>query len=730
MLQSIKIASIGSYSAEGETLENLKRVNFLFGSNGTGKTTISRVLANPANYPASSVAWTAARPLDTLVYNHDFHSKVFADSTAPGIFTLGAESLEIRTKIDELKQVIDGCNIEITKLQRSRDGSEDQPGKVSELRELRAAVEETCWRYKKSHEGDFSRAFEGLRSNKVKFCDYMLGKHASDPSVLHSLDDLKRRAIQVFDDGLSAISDIPDFKAAGMLEFEQHPILSKIIVGKDDVNIASLILRLENSDWVKQGLQYIQKSDQCPFCQQAISSDLLLQMQEYFDEAYLIDIDALKAISDGYASLGKHIVDRFREIVNAGYMYLNLELFSAEVEQLSNLIELNKRRIEQKLKEPSLKIVLDSSDAAILSLNALLVASRLQIASHNSLFNNVSKEKVELTSSIWQWIVNDAQGSLKTFVSKTENLNKAVAGISVKIDEHRTTLNAAKQNLDQHEALITSVQPTVALINGTLSSFGFSNFHLSAVGEKDELYRVIRTDGSDAAATLSEGERGFIIFLYFYHLVRGSIFQSGVLTDRVVILDDPVSSLDSDVLFIVSTLIRELIEAVRNNGQIKQILVLTHNIYFHKEVSYEGSRGGGACLHDESFWVVRKKLGQTRLIRHFSNPVKTSYELLWAEIKSADRSPITTQNALRRIIENYFKMFGNINFDKIIAHFDGEDRLVCKSLFTWLHDGSHSLSDDLSLSTDDGMIDRYLSVFRDVFEKTDNIGHYDMMMAT
>jgi wobble nucleotide-excising tRNase len=58
-------------------------------------------------------------------------------------------------------------------------------------------------------------------------------------------------------------------------------------------------------------------------------------------------------------------------------------------------------------------------------------------------------------------------------------------------------------------------------------------------------------------------------------------------TDRIVVFDDPVSSLDSDVLFIVSSLIKSLFDHVRENkGNIKQIFVLTHNVYFHKEVAY------------------------------------------------------------------------------------------------------------------------------------------------
>ena len=68
--------------------------------------------------------------------------------------------------------------------------------------------------------------------------------------------------------------------------------------------------------------------------------------------------------------------------------------------------------------------------------------------------------------------------------------------------------------------------------------------------------------------------------------------------------------------------------------------------------------------------------------------------------------------------------------DVIIARFEGKDQQVCASLFAWVNDGSHSAHDDLYVSVDDGVVERYLDVFKRVFEKTDHKAHYDMMMRT
>ena len=122
------------------------------------------------------------------------------------------------------------------------------------------------------------------------------------------------------------------------------------------------------------------------------------------------------------------------------------------------------------------------------------------------------------------------------------------------------------------EKQTTSVQPTIDAINALLLSCGFQGFSLAKTASGTSC-KLIRSDGSDAKATLSEGEKTFVIFLYFYHLLKGSVSDSGMTTDRVVVFDDPVSSLDSDILFIVGSIIKGLFDEVRlGTGHIKQIL--------------------------------------------------------------------------------------------------------------------------------------------------------------
>lgn len=185
------------------------------------------------------------------------------------------------------------------------------------------------------------------------------------------------------------------------------------------------------------------------------------------------------------------------------------------------------------------------------------------------------------------------------------------------------------------EKKIKSVKPTVEAINKILDSFGFKGFKLKATADEKH-YEVIRNDETDAKKTLSEGERNFLVFLYFYHLIKGAENpEDNIKEPRILVIDDPVSSLDSNVLYIVSTLIREILHKVRKNDNLlHQVFIFTHNAYFFKEITFISSRE--SCYNkrnDTIYYIVRKIDNSSYIDKYETCPIKTRYQLLWDEIK-------------------------------------------------------------------------------------------------
>ena len=124
---------------------------------------------------------------------------------------------------------------------------------------------------------------------------------------------------------------------------------------------------------------------------------------------------------------------------------------------------------------------------------------------------------------------------------------------------------------------------------------------------------------------------------------------------------------------------------------------------------------------------MRKTRGISEITGFERNPIRSSYQLLWEEVRTPSLNIVTIQNTLRRILENYFTIFGGVDRDDIVKHFEGDEKLICASLFSWINAGSHSIMDDLSVATDEGTASRYLEVFEKIFVKTDHAAHYRMM---
>ena len=129
---------------------------------------------------------------------------------------------------------------------------------------------------------------------------------------------------------------------------------------------------------------------------------------------------------------------------------------------------------------------------------------------------------------------------------------------------------------------------------------------------------------------------------------------------------------------------------------------------------------------------MRKNDKTTRLQSfEMNNPIQSSYDLLWQELKSDElQSTLTIQNIMRRIIENYFKVLGKYGDDDLILKFHTkEEQEICRSLISWINDGSHNINDDLYIELQDRTIETYKKVFKDIFVLTKHEGHYNMMMG-
>ena len=170
MIESISIASVATYASTPETLTGLSQLNYLFGSNGTGKTTISRVIADASSVPTCNVTWKGGTKLETLVYNHDFVNRNFHQlAELKGVFTLGEKHVDTLAKIATAKEELDTLTTKIETLTQGLQGVDGAGGKKGELATLEDGLKDKCWAQKQKHDAKLQGGFEGYRNNSEKF---------------------------------------------------------------------------------------------------------------------------------------------------------------------------------------------------------------------------------------------------------------------------------------------------------------------------------------------------------------------------------------------------------------------------------------------------------------------------------------------------------------------------------------------------------------------------------
>jgi wobble nucleotide-excising tRNase len=730
MIEKITLQNVATFDTRGIQINDLKKVNFLYGSNGSGKTTISNFLQNQNEnkFANCSAKWKNEQVLTTTVYNKEFKERNFGKGKITGIFTLG------QATTDEVKTIED--KIVALKFIKADGGKKRETidSQIQKEKDLENNFKENCWNkiYKK-YENIFKEAFTGSL-NKENYKNKLLQEFESNTSTLTTIVELKEKAKTIFGEVPQSIQPISVITYDRLIQIESDPIWKKIIVGKADVDIAKLIQKLNINDWVNQGRNYLlEKEDTCPFCQQnTITGGFKSQLESFFDETYLNNIKSLKELKQEFINLNQNIINQLNDIEtnqkNFKGSKLNIEKFSAFIKTLISQNTANNEFLNNKIKEPSRSVELVSLKEQLDLITELIRSANSEIKKHNDIVANFNTEKSSLTKSIWKFIIEEFKADITKFKTDKSGLQTGITSLQTQLTDKLKEYNTLDTEIKNLSKNVTSIQPTVNEINRILKSYGFLNFEIVPAIEGG-FYQIQREDGTIAEHTLSEGEVTFITFLYYLQLAKGGVSEETVNEERILVIDDPISSLDSNVLFVVSTLVKEIIKNIKTDtGNIKQLILLTHNVYFHKEVSFIDGRT--KVCGKTNFWILRKNNKVSNLQSFLmENPIQSSYGLLWQELKSESvKSSVTIQNIMRRIIENYFKLLGKYGDDDLVDNFQTkEEKEICRSLISWINDGSHSINDDLYVELQDRTIENYKKVFKDIFILTNHERHYNMM---
>ena len=162
MIEKITVKNFKSFGGQGQDISGLEKINFFYGANGSGKTTVSRIIDDQDSCTDCSISWESNNKLKTFVYNRDFITQNFSpDKELPGIFTLGKDATGVVKSIATAKKGYDDITIKIEGKKNTLQGKDENGGKNKELKDLEDDFTKDCWAYKNEYEDVFKDAFKG-----------------------------------------------------------------------------------------------------------------------------------------------------------------------------------------------------------------------------------------------------------------------------------------------------------------------------------------------------------------------------------------------------------------------------------------------------------------------------------------------------------------------------------------------------------------------------------------
>lgn len=431
MIKTISIKNIATFDNTGIEVPEFKKVNFIYGANGSGKTVISNFLYEPteAKFSSCQLKWQNDIDLKTLVYNKDFRDRNFGKGAIAGVFTLGqatkeeAETIEDKRKeLKELKEKGIKQKSVLDKQVATKDNLEED-------------FKEEVWTsiYKK-HETNFKEAFKGVMQKK-SFLTRLLDEFENNTSDLISIEELKEKAETILGETPQKISPFPIINLTRLSEIEKDEIWTKKIIGKSDVEIAKLIQRLNINDWVNEGKKLLQEDETCPFCQQeTITKDFRNQLEDYFDETFVSNTKMVVELKEEYIRLFDNLINELQQIENSEKLNkktkLDLDKFTSFLKTLNSQFIGNKEFLNSKLKEPSRSIELTLTKGQLEDIDLIISSANAAIKKHNDIVENYTNEREKLVNEIWKFIIEDNRTRIEYFVKHSNGLQKGIDNIS------------------------------------------------------------------------------------------------------------------------------------------------------------------------------------------------------------------------------------------------------------------------------------------------------------
>jgi wobble nucleotide-excising tRNase len=668
-------------------LPEFKRYNLIYGFNGSGKTSLSRIFeslqkgAIAKHLPPESrfklVLDDASdiqsdRNLDRLkdrilVFNGDFvdENLEWAAGSASPIYFIGKAHADLAKQRDILEKKLPKLKEDFEKAEQAQRDA----GKAFDTRKTAIA-----------------RNIEiNARQGARKFTAFQLAKaYNADSSIgtTPPMTDLQIKGYITLADRAAPLPKlaIPKFEGPLISELVRE-CRGHLSTTLGSISLEELKANEELLPWIKTGLTYHQSKShsKCLFCSSEIPSGRLENLAAAVDGKYD------KLISDIQTLLDTTVrtLEQFRAL--ATYSLNDIAVRQDDFKSASmNIANVQKKGIEtlealasalrSKLSRPNAVISLDkeinvetSSEIDRLLSDEIATVADV-IKAHNKAHDDFETEQDSAKNALKRHYLRENYEEYNLL----ENNEKEAINTA---NESKTALDAIREEIDILNRRMRAHQGAAETLNRLIASYlGRADIEFRPREEGYEIYR----SGAPMTGWLSEGERTAIALCYFLTMLEA---DGRRLKDLIVVLDDPISSLDSGALNYAFCMLK-----ARFDDSISQLFILTHNLNFMNEVKKwfknkakskeeTGREPTAALIFLNSFQTAGETDRRTRFqsmpkhIREYESEYHYLFHLILRFVHKID-DPTTyffvVPNALRKVLDVFlaFKVPGSSGLEE------------------------------------------------------------------
>lgn len=688
---------LSSTDKNGRPLK-FEKINILYGRNYSGKTTLSRIFRSletgqlPENYddPQYELIDENGNKIDqnnladlsspVRVFNEDFiksNLKFLIDPTgeiAP-FAILGNANGTLVDEIKELTKEIGSSEEPKTGLHKAVDDANNALDSANQA----LSEAESDLKSKLSKKATDKSIGIKYKSDRFGDVNYTIAKIRSDIETIYqneyqgpSTADIANCEAILRDTVHEPITNIRFQHQYSTYKDEAVSLLEKEIGTSN--KIQRLIHDTALNLWVKRGVEIADNASICPFCGNPITDEFWSELHAHFDE------ESRKLEND----IGG-LIEQIRKEINKGAINdasIKLQLYSEYIGKY----EVAKKLLDEKLSEyyNALQELIDQLEKRLANIShpveflsdkncdndieEALNRLNLVLNENNSYAGELKNKQTSAKTVLRLKEVEDFCNTIdyRAVSEKIEKLKSIRDAAESKLNDVKDDLSNKQEALDGKKRLLNDEELGAKHVNEYLNDFFGHHFvTLEAHKDNDDAKQIkfcIMRNGKPAY-NLSEGECSLISFCYFMAKLD-DVATSG--QKPIIWIDDPISSLDSNHIYFIFSLI---VSKIAKTGCFSQLFISTHNLdflkYLNRLKSYHLDKNGKQVADSKAYFLI-ERIGNHSSIQALPQYLKnnaTEYNYLFSQIYKVSQCVAVTDdnydilysfgNSARKFLEMY-----------------------------------------------------------------------------